>query len=84
MQELVFNIPLYVQVKARIKMVFIVETDEEDEILEKIIDSKLDKMTYNTKGSLYYDGKKIRGFKKIIDSIISELEENGVTLNIKS
>ena len=83
MQELVFNMPLYVQVKARIRMAFTIENEDEENILDEIIESKLDKMSYNTKGSLYYDGKKIRGFKHIIDLIISDLEEKGVTINTK-
>lgn len=83
MQELVFNMPLYVQVKARIRMAFTIENEEEENVLDEIIDSKLDKMSYNTKGSLYYDGKKLRGFKHIIDLIISDLEEKGVTINTK-
>ena len=81
MQELVFNMPLYVQVKARIRMAFTIENEDEENILDEVIDSKLDKMSYNTKGSLYYDGKKIRGFKHIIDLIISDLEEKGVSIN---
>ncbi len=83
MQELVFNMPLYVQVKARIRMAFTIENEDEENILDEIIESKLDKMSYNTKGSLYYDGKKIRGFKHIIDLIISDLEEKGVSINTK-
>jgi len=83
MQELVFNMPLYVQVKARIRMAFTIENEDEESILDEVIDSKLDKMSYNTKGSLYYDGKKIRGFKHIIDLIISDLEEKGVSINTK-
>ena len=83
MQELVFNMPLYVQVKARIRMDFTIENEDEENILDEVIDSKLDKMSYNTKGSLYYDGKKIRGFKHIIDLIISDLEEKGVSINTK-
>jgi len=83
MQELVFNMPLYVQVKARIRMAFTIENEDEENILDEVIDSKLDKMSYNTKGSLYYDGKKIRGFKHIIDLIISDLEEKGVSINTK-
>ena len=83
MQELVFNMPLYVQVKARIRMAFTIENEDEENILDEIIDSKLDKMSYNTKGSLYYDGKKIRGFKHIIDLIIADLEEKGVSINTK-
>ena len=57
MQELVFNMPLYVQVKARIRMAFTIENEEEENVLDEIIESKLDKMSYNTKGSLYYNGK---------------------------
>ena len=72
-----------VHVKARIKSAFIIENDEEDEILEQIIDSKLDKMSYNTKGSLYYEGRKIRGFKKMIDLVIKDLEEKGIRLETK-
>lgn len=83
MQELVFNMPLYVQVKARIRMAFTIENEDEENILDEVIESKLDKMSYNTKGSLYYDGKKIRGFKHIIDLIISDLEEKGVSINTK-
>ncbi|MBQ7927732.1 MAG: hypothetical protein IJ287_03165 [Methanobrevibacter sp.] len=81
MQELVFNTPVYVQVKARISKAFTIENEEEKKILDEIIESKLDKMSYNTKGSLYYDGKKLRGFKHIIDAIISDLEEKGVKIN---
>ena len=81
MQELVFNMPLYVQVKARIRMAFTIENEDEENILDEVIDSKLDKMSYNTKGSLYYDGKKIRGLTHIIDLIISDLEEKGVSIN---
>lgn len=81
MQELVFNMPLYVQVKARIRKNFIIENDEEESILDEIIDSKLNKMSYNTKGSLYYDGKKIRELKQVINLIISDLEEKGVNIN---
>ena len=81
MQELVFNTPVYVQVKARISKAFTIENEEEKKILDEIIESKLDKMSYNTKRSLYYDGKKLRGFKHIIDAIISDLEEKGVKIN---
>ena len=81
MQELVFNTPLYVQVKARIRMAFTIENEEEENVLDEIIDSKLDKMSYNTKGSLYYNGKKLRGFKHIIDLIISDLEEKGINIH---
>lgn len=81
MQELVFNMPLYVQVKARIRMAFTIENEEEENVLDEIIESKLDKMSYNTKGSLYYNGKKLRGFKHIIDLIISDLEEKGINIH---
>lgn len=83
MQELVFNMPLYVQVKARIRMAFTIENEDEESILDEVIESKLDKMSYNTKGSLYYNGKKLRGFNRIIDLIVSDLKEKGVTINTK-